>query len=180
MTNAIRGRLISFSGDPAGGDDAVRYWPDGMIVVESGRIAAVGHASEVGPTLSPDVAVEHYPDDLILPGLIDTHIHFVQVEVIASYGTQLLDWLNNYTFVAEQKFSDPAFAATQAKFFLDELMRNGTTTALVYCSVHKHSADALFAEADRRGIGLVAGKVMMDRNAPDALLDDATSSYDDS
>jgi guanine deaminase len=181
MTRAIRGRLVSFTGDPAHDAGAVRYRPDGVVVIdEGGRISAVGDAVEILPGLPPQTPVDHFPDDLILPGLIDTHIHYVQVEAIASYGAQLLDWLNNYAFVAELKFADPAVAARQATFFLDELLRNGTTTALVYCSVHPQSADALFAEAERRHMGVIAGKVMMDRNAPAALTDTAQSSYDDS
>jgi guanine deaminase len=180
MKRAVRGRLVSFAGDPAETQDAVRYWPDGIVVIDAGRIAAVGDARTIGPTLPPQTPVDHYPDHLVMPGFIDTHIHYVQIEAIASFGLQLLDWLQNYAFVAEQKYADPAFAARQARFFLDELLRNGTTTALVYCSVHPQSADALFAEAERRGVGVVAGKVMMDRNAPAALRDDATSSYDDS
>jgi len=180
MQRAVRGRLLSFAGDPAESKDAVRYWADGIVAIEAGRIAAVGDARAIAPTLPPHTPVDHYPDHLVLPGLIDTHIHYVQVEAIASFGLQLLDWLENYAFVAEQKFADPAFAARQARFFLDELLRNGTTTALAYCSVHPHAADALFAEAERRGMGIAAGKVMMDRNVPDGLRDDAQSSYADS
>jgi guanine deaminase len=180
MQRAVRGRLLSFAGDPAASKDAVHYWPDGIVVIEAGRIAAVGEARAIAPTLPPHTPVDHHPDHLVLPGLIDTHIHYVQIEAIASFGLQLLDWLENYAFVAEQKYADPAFAARQARFFLDELLRNGTTTALVYCSVHPHSADAVFAEAERRGMGIAAGKVMMDRNVPDGLRDDAKSSYADS
>jgi guanine deaminase len=180
MQRAVRGRLVSFADDPAQTQDAVRYWPDGIVAIDGGRIVAVGDAQTIGPTLPPQTPVDHYPGRLIMPGFIDTHIHYVQIEAIASFGLQLLDWLENYAFVAEQKFADPAFAARQACFFIDELLRNGTTTALVYCSVHPHSADALFAEAARRGVGLAAGKVMMDRNAPAALRDDAASSYADS
>jgi guanine deaminase len=180
MKKAIRGRLLSFAGDPSQSDNALRYWPDGIVVMEAGRILAVGEASVIAPSLPEHLSIDHYPEELVLPGLIDTHIHSVQIEAIASYGAQLLDWLHNYAFVAEQKFADPAFAAAQAGFFLDELVRNGTTTALVYCSVHPHSADALFIEAARRHMGIIAGKVMMDRNAPVTLLDDATSSYDES
>lgn len=180
MQRAVRGRLVSFAGDPAEIPDAVRYWPDGIVAIDGGRIVAVGDAQAIAPTLPPQTPVDHYPEHLIMPGFIDTHIHYVQIETIASYGLQLLDWLENYAFVAEQKFADPAFAAKQARFFLDELLRNGTTTALVYCSVHAHSADALFQEAERRGMAIAAGKVMMDRNAPDGLRDDAASSYADS
>jgi len=172
---------VSFGGDPAQDGRAVRYWPDGVVGIDrDGRISAVGDARDVMASLPLHTPIDHYPEDLILPGLIDTHVHYVQAEVIASFGAQLLDWLNNYTFVAEQKFSDPAIAAHQARFFLDELLRNGTTTALIYCSVHPQSVDALFAEAERRHIGVIAGKVMMDRNAPGALIDSVRSSYNDS
>jgi guanine deaminase len=180
MQRAVRGRLVSFAGNPAESEDAVRYWPDGIVAIDGGRIVAVGDAPAIAPTLPPQTPVDHYPEQLIMPGFIDTHIHYVQIEAIASFGLQLLDWLKNYAFVAEQKFADPAFAAQQARFFLDELLRNGTTTALVYCSVHAHSADALFEEAERRGMAVAAGKVMMDRNVPDGLRDDAASSYADS
>jgi len=180
MQRAVRGRLVSFAGDPAESEDAVRYWSDGLVAIDGGRIVAVGDAQAIAPTLPPQTPVDHYPEQLIMPGFIDTHIHYVQIEAIASFGSQLLDWLKNYAFVAEQKFADPDFAAKQARFFLDELLRNGTTTALVYCSVHAHSADALFEEAERRGMAIAAGKVMMDRNVPDGLRDDAASSYADS
>jgi guanine deaminase len=180
MQRAVRGRLVTFAGDPAASADAVRYFPDGIVAINGGRIVAVGDAQAIAPTLPPQTPVDHYPEQLIMPGFIDTHIHYVQIEAIASFGSQLLDWLEKYAFVAEQKYADPAFAAKQARFFLDELLRNGTTTALVYCSVHAHSADALFEEAERRGMAIAAGKVMMDRNVPDGLRDDAASSHADS
>ena len=101
-----------------------------------------------------------------MPGLIDVHIHYPQTQVIASYGAQLLDWLHNYTFVEEQRFADPAHCARVAEFFLAELFRNGTTTALVYCTVYPQSADAFFAAAERAGARMIAGKAMIDRNAP--------------
>jgi guanine deaminase len=114
-----------------------------------------------------------------MPGFIDAHVHYSQTHVIGSYGAQLLDWLTNYTFVEEQKFADPAHCARVAAFFLDELFRSGTTTALVYCSVHPESVDAFFAEAQARGARMIAGKVMMDRDAPEALMDTAERGYDE-
>ena len=102
-----------------------------------------------------------------MPGFIDAHIHYPQTKVIGSYGAQLLDWLHNYTFVEEQKFADPAHCARIAAFFVDELFRCGTTTAMVYCTVHPQSVDAFFAEAERCGARMIAGKMMMDRDAPD-------------
>ncbi|MFT7111236.1 MAG: guanine deaminase, partial [Psychrobacter glaciei] len=111
---------------------------------------------------------------------IDTHIHYPQVDVIASYGEQLLDWLNNYTFPTEIKFEDPKFAEETANFFLDELIKNGTTTALVFGSKHKQSVDAFFAASAARNTRMICGKVMMNRNAPEELCDDVQSSFDDS
>ena len=179
---AIRGRLLNFLREPIGpGDrDSYSYIADGALHVVDGRIAAVGAAEDILPTLPPGTPVDNHPDGLILPGFIDLHIHMPQTQVIASYGTQLLDWLERYTFIEEQKYADPAHAAAGARFFMDELLRNGTTTAVAYGSVHPQSVEALFAEAERRGACMIAGKVMMDRNAPDALRDNAQSSYDDS
>ena len=151
-----------------------------MVIVEDGRIARVGPAAGLLTHLPPGTPVDHHPDKLILPGFIDLHIHLPQTRVIASYGAQLLEWLERYTFVEEAKYDDPAVAETCARFFLDELLRNGTTTAVVYGSVHPRSVEAFFAESARRGTAMVAGKVMMDRNAPPALLDTARRSYDDS
>ena len=180
--DAVRGRILSFTRAPEGpGDHAsLLHIPDGAVRIADGRIAAVGEASSILPTLLPGAVVDHHPDAIITAGFIDTHIHFPQTQVIASYGTQLLDWLERYTFVEEQRFTDAVHAAGTARFFLDELLRNGTTTAVVYGSVHPGSADALFAEAERRGAGMIAGKVMMDRHAPDALRDSADTAYADS
>lgn len=181
-SQAIRGRILTFLRQPEGPGDSgsYRYLADGMVHAVDGRIAAVGPAAEVAATLPPGTPVDAWPDQLILPGLIDLHIHLPQTQVIASYGAQLLDWLERYTFVEEQKYADPAHAAAGARFFLDELLANGTTTAVVYGSVHRQSVEAFFAESARRGTAMIAGKVMMDRNAPDALRDTAQSAYDDS
>jgi guanine deaminase len=179
---AIRGRLLDFIDDPAevGAAESHRYHPDGLLVIEDRRIANVGDAQALLPELPPGTPVEEYPDCLILPGLIDTHIHYPQTQVIASYGAQLLEWLHKYTFVEEQKFADPAHAAEIARFFLDELLRNGTTTAAVYCTVHSESVEAFFAESERRNTRMIAGKVMMDRNAPAGLIDSAERGYAES
>jgi guanine deaminase len=179
---AIRGRLLSFVSEPAGPGDrsSYSYIEDGIVVVRDGRIEAVGEASELAPTLPPGTPVDHHPDGLIVPGFIDTHIHFPQTQVIASYGAQLLEWLNKYTFVEEQRFADAGHAERNAVFFMDELLRNGTTTAVVYATVHPGSVEAFFAESERRGTGMIAGKVMMDRNAPPGLRDTARTGYDES
>ncbi|MDJ1157064.1 guanine deaminase [Chelatococcus sp. SYSU_G07232] len=179
--SAIRGRLLIFLAPPAGAGDSAsyRYIADGLVTIRDGRIAAVGEARDLLGALPADTRVDHHPDGLIVPGFIDPHIHFPQTQVIASYGAQLLEWLQKYTFVEEQRFADPHHAAEQARFFFDELLRNGTTTATAFCSVHPASVDAFFAESERRGMAMIAGKVMMDRNAPPALTDTAETGYED-
>jgi guanine deaminase len=174
-SRAIRGRLLTFQHAPRGAGDAqsYRYIEDGVILVKDGRIQQVGRADELMARLPPTTPVEHHPDALILPGFIDPHIHYPQTQVIASYGAQLLEWLEKYTFVEEQKFGDPEHAARNAEFFLDELSRNGTTTALAYCSAHPASAEALFSAANRRNAGMIAGTAIMNRNGPPGLLEPA-------
>jgi guanine deaminase len=169
---AIRGRLITFVRAPTGASDtqSYRYIPDGIVLIKDGRIGQVGAAAELEARLPTGLTVDHYPDMLIMPGFIDTHIHYPQTQVIASYGAQLLEWLEKYTFVEEQKFADPEHAARNAEFFLDELARNGTTTACAYGSAHPQSAEALFAAADKRGAGMITGNAIMDRNGPPGLL----------
>jgi guanine deaminase len=180
-TRALRGRLLSFTDDPAtAGEGACSYIEDGLVLIGAGRILAVGEAKELLPRLTEQVWVDHYPDALILPGFIDAHIHYPQTQVIASYGAQLMDWLERYAFAEELRFADPDHAAAVAGFFLDELARNGTTTAAVYGTVHAQAAEAFFAESHRRNTRMIAGKVMMDRGAPAALTDTAESSYADS
>jgi guanine deaminase len=169
---AIRGRVLTFLRAPNGAGDAgsYRYLDDGIILVRDGKVDAVGPASELTPGLPAGVPVEHFPHALIMPGFIDPHIHYPQTQVIASYGAQLLEWLEKYTFVEEQKFADPQHAARNAEFFLDELARNGTTTAVAYCTAHPGSAEALFAAAHKRNVGMIAGNAVMNRNAPPGLL----------
>ncbi len=179
---AIRGRLLNFQDDPAlaGAADSYQYIEDGLLVLADGRISAVGEARALLPTLPPDALVHHYPDGLVMAGLIDTHVHFPQTQVIASYGAQLLDWLETYTYVEEQKFAAPEHAGRIARFFLDEMCRSGTTTAAVYCTVHPESVAAFFTESARRNMRMVAGKVLMDRNAPVALRDTAERGFTES
>ena len=175
---ALRGRVLYFTGDPSEcGSQAYRYHEDGLLVIAGGHIARAGPTDEILPTLEEGCTIVDHRPHIIFPGFIDTHIHYPQTQVIASYGAQLLDWLQTYTFVEEQKFGDPDHAARIAKFFLDEILRNGTTTAAVYCSVHAQSAESFFAESERRNTRMIAGKVLMDRNAPEVLCDTAESGY---
>jgi guanine deaminase len=174
----LRGRVLSFLSEPQAIDDAksYRYLEDGAVVIVDGKIAAVEPWAAFAP-LGADY-IDHRPH-LILPGFIDMHLHYVQLQMIASYAGSLLEWLNTYTFHEEQKFSQQGHAGAMASAFYDELIRNGTTTAVAYCSSHPRSVDAYFAEAEKRNMLMVGGKVMMDRNAPEALCDTAQSGYDD-
>jgi guanine deaminase len=179
---AIRGRLLSFLHAPSGAGDAAsyRYVDDGLVLVKDGRVEAIGPANELSARLPADAVVDHHPGALIMPGFIDPHIHYPQTQVIASYGAQLLEWLEKYTFVEEQKFADRAHAARNAEFFLDELARNGTTTAVAYCTAHPVSADALFTAAHERNVGMIAGNSVMNRNGPPGLLAPADTAIADS
>lgn len=178
---ALRGRLLWFVADPHDlGEAAHRYVADGVLVIQGGVIRTVGAAEDVLPTLPVGTEIIDHRPHLIMPGFIDAHLHMPQTQVIASYGAQLMDWLNRYTFVEEQRLAQQGHPEKLATFLLDELLANGTTTAVIYCSVHPQSAEALFAESERRNTRMIAGKVMMDRNAPEALTDTAESSYADS
>jgi guanine deaminase len=178
----LRGRVLTFVSEPSGADDheSYRYIEDGAVVIDQGKIVSVGEYNDGLKLVAPKADVFDHRPNLIMPGFIDTHIHYPQMQVIGSYAKDLLEWLNTYTFVEEQRFADTAHAARVASLFCDELVRYGTTTAAVYCSVHPQSVDAFFAEAKKRDMRMVAGKVMMDRNAPEGLLDTPQSGYDES
>ena len=169
---AVRGHIFAFRDDPfrVGPDAAVLSITDGTAIIEGGKIREVGDATE---TLAryPGVTVDHYPGHLIMAGFVDAHVHYPQLEIIASYGEQLLEWLNKYTFPAECRFGDIAYARSAADIFLETCLSNGITTASVYCTTHPQSVDAFFEAADARNMRMCAGKVMMDRNGPEALID---------
>lgn len=168
---AIKADLLDFPKQPQWGETAdseARWRPAHWLLLDDlGRIAAIQqHDPPEG------VAREDHTGRLLLPGFIDTHVHSPQLPVMASYGTELLDWLNTYTFPSETAWQDEAVAQHGTALFLDALLAHGTTTAVVFPTVHKTSAEALFAEATRRGMRVIGGKVLMDRHAPDGLRDD--------
>ena len=168
---AYRAALLHVLEDPSRVPDAWAYHADGLLVVEGGHVAAFGAHDDIAPTLPPDTPVTHFPGRLITPGFVDAHVHYPQTDIVGAWGPQLLDWLNDYAFPAELAFADRAHADEVAAVFLDQLLRNGTTSALVFCTVHKGSVEALFEAALDRDMRLVAGKVLMDRDAPAGLLD---------
>jgi guanine deaminase len=174
----FRGKILHFVDDPAiAGEAAHLYLPDGALVVRQGCVERIEAWRSIEDDLPPDATVVDHRAHLIIPGFIDTHIHYPQSDIIASYGEQLLEWLERYTFPTEQRFGDPEHASEVAGFFLDELLRNGTTSAMVFASVHPASVDAIFEAARLRKMCLVAGKVLMDRNCPQDLRDTAESGY---
>ena len=181
ITTLVRGRLLSFITEPESADDRASYYyeDDGGLLVRDGIIEAVGDFKQVSASAGEDVEVIDHRPHLIMPGFIDAHAHMPQMQVIASYGAELLDWLNNYTFPAETEFSNAEHARRIAGHFLDTLVAHGTTTVAAYCSVHPASAEALFQAAMLSEMRIVAGKVMMDRNAPGGLRDTPKSSYED-
>lgn len=182
LYTAVRGQLIYFRQDPFLVDpkEAFVFERDGLLLVKNGIIENVGSYEQLKSQIPAGVEVKHHPDCLISPGFIDTHVHYPQAEIIGAFGRQLLDWLNEYTFIAEQKYADKNYADKKAEFFCNELVKNGTTTALVFCTVYSQSVDALFEQAEKINMRIIAGKVLMDRNAPQALLDTAKSGYEDS
>jgi guanine deaminase len=180
---AIRGPALTYTGDPFqhGLAATMAYESDAIVAMAEGKIAHFGPARKVRPRLPRGTKIEDYGRDaLILAGFVDTHVHYPQTGIIGAFGAQLLDWLNRYTFVAEQRFADKRHARAVARLFLGECLRNGVTTAAVFCTVHPQSVDAFFEESSQLGLRMIAGKVLMDRNAPAALCDTAQSGYDES
>jgi len=179
----LRGPALTFVADPfeSGVGAAMRYEADAIVAIEAGRISHFGAASEVLPRLAADIPIRATGrDTLISAGFIDSHVHYPQTQIIGSYGEQLMDWLDKYTFVAEQAFASPEHAREVAEVFLDECLRAGTTSAAVYCTVHPQSVDAFFEAAAARNLRMIAGKALMDRHAPAALTDTAQRGYDQS
>jgi guanine deaminase len=179
---ALRASILHCLADPgeASQQSAYEYFEDGLLIIDAGHVVAAGHAEKMLNDLPGDTPVLDYSGHLIVPGFIDCHVHFPQLDIIGSYGAQLLDWLNQYAFPAEARFSDEDYAREIARVFVDELLANGTTTALVFGTVHAHSADAIFEAADAKGMRLIAGKVLMDSNCPEELRDDAETAYAES
>ena len=176
----LLGSLLDCTGNPAQqGNEAIRFVDDGALLIADGHIKARGTRSDLLAAY-PDVEVVDYRGQFLVPGFIDTHIHYPQSEMMAAYGEQLLTWLTEHAFPTEMQFSDLDHAREVADIFLTQLLRCGTTTALVFGTVHPQSVDAFFEVARDKGLRMICGKVMMDRNCPEALQDTAQSSYEDS
>ena len=180
MAELLLGQVLSYAGDPfAEGLGAARHLTHGAVLIEDGRIRAVGPADTLRAA-HPQARVTDYGRHLISAGFVDAHAHYPQTAIIASWGKRLIDWLNLYTFPEEMRFADPDYAALIAARYFDLTLANGTTSVCSYCTIHPASVDAFFAAAARRGQRVWAGKTCMDRNAPEGLRDTAASAYDDS
>ncbi|MGF1700323.1 guanine deaminase [Photobacterium makurazakiensis] len=177
---AIRASILDIAqvvDKPEDIEQHIRFIEDGLMLIDDGHIEWVGPWEEGKDKIPASVRIRSYPGKIVMPGFIDTHIHYPQAEMVGAYGEQLLEWLNNYTFPTEARYKDKDYSREMSTFFIKQLLRNGTTTALVFGTVHPESVDALFEEAEKINMRLIAGKVMMDRNAPEYLLDTAETSY---
>lgn len=177
---AVRGSFLDITRTvqcPEEIEGQLRFIKDGLLIIRDGRVAWFGSWEEGHHQIPESIRVRDYSGKMIVPGFIDTHIHYPQCEMVGAYGEQLLDWLNKHTFPAEKRYNDLEYAREMSAFFIKQLLRNGTTTALVFGTVHPESVEALFESARHINMRMIAGKVMMDRNAPDYLLDTAESSY---
>ncbi|MFT6932715.1 MAG: guanine deaminase [Paracoccaceae bacterium] len=179
-TTLVLGQTLEFDANPMiDGPGAARHRTRGAVLIKDGLIAEVGEASDLR-VAHPQAQVTDYGNDLIVPGFIDAHAHYPQTAMIASWGKRLIDWLNDYTFPEEMRFSDPAYAHKIAERYFDLTLAHGTTTVASYTTIDPGSVDAYFQAAQSRGLRALAGKTCMDRNAPAGLRDTAQSAYDDS
>ncbi|MDQ2064877.1 guanine deaminase [Xinfangfangia sp. CPCC 101601] len=180
MADLLLGQVLSFTADPfVEGPSAARHISEGAVLVEHGRIAAVGEAAAL-KAAHPQAQRHDYGRALISAGFVDAHVHYPQTAMIASWGKRLIDWLNGYTFPEEMRFTDPSYAIEIAERYLDLTLSHGTTSFCTYATIHPGSVDAIFGAAQKRGQRIYAGKTCMDRNAPEGLRDTAQSAYDDS
>lgn len=177
----LLGQTLCFAADPfRDGPDAAQLNSRGGILIRNGLVAEMGDAADLRKH-HPQAKVTDHGEALIMAGFVDSHVHYPQTAIIASWGKRLIDWLNHYTFPEEMRFADPAYAEQIAGRYLDLVLANGTTSVVSYCTIHPASVEALFAAAQARGMRVVAGKTCMDRDtAPEGLRDTAQSAYDDS
>lgn len=178
---AVRGAFFDIAGVAETPDEVAaqaRYLDDGLLFLQEGKIIALLPWQQGEAFLHPLKGYVDLRGKLLLPGFVDAHVHYPQTEMIGAFGEQLLEWLTTYTFPVESQFADAEYAQEIAQFFVNQLISHGTTTALVFCTLHPASVEALFSEALRLNMRLIAGKVMMDRHVPDYLCETAGESYE--
>jgi len=179
-TSLFLGQTLSFDNNPfTAGLGAARYQRQGAVAVRDGFIIEVGEADALRARYSESQVVDH-GDALLIAGFVDAHVHYPQTGIIASWGKRLIDWLETYTFPEEMRFCDADHATRMAGLYFDFSLANGITSAASFCTIHPESVDAYFTAAQSRGMRMIGGKVMMDRNAPDGLRDTAQTGYDQS
>lgn len=181
MAEIVTGQLLRFAADPfeVPAEQAAIHDAHGAVLIGDGRILAAGPVDEIVGQ-APDAPRTEIGAALLLPGLVDAHMHYPQTGIVASWGRRLVDWLDHYTFPEEMRLADPAYAAAQAALTLDLALAHGTTTLSSFCTIHAHGVDALFEAAAARGMAIVAGRTCMDRNAPEPLRDDPSTAHDES
>ena len=182
MNNSIiRGRILTFKRMPNSNSDteSYTYVEDGALFITNGTISKLGSFKEIKETAPEKITIYDHRPLLIVPGFIDTHLHFPQIQIIGSYAANLFEWLNTYTYIEEQKYKEQHHSELMAKEFFNTLINYGTTTAAAFCTIHPESVEAFFTESHRRNMLMIGGKVMMDQNAPKKLLDTPKSGYDD-
>jgi len=180
MADLLLGQTLGFAADPfAEGPGAARHESHGAVLIDGGRIAAIGPADTLRRA-HPQACVTDYGRALISAGFVDAHMHYPQTGIVASWGKRLIDWLETYTFPEEMRLSDPAFAAQTAARAFDLALAHGTTTLCSYATSDPVSVDTFFAEAEARGLRALAGKTCMDRNAPPGLCDTPQRAHDES
>ena len=177
----LLGQTLQFHANPLHDDwqNACSIDSAGGVLIADGRIIATGNGAGLRAA-NPDATVTDYGQHLITAGFVDAHMHYPQTAMIASWGKQLIDWLNTYTFPEESRFGDKAYADDIAGRTMDLALTYGTTTLTSFCTIHPTSVDAYFEAAAARNMAVIGGKTCMDRNAPDTLLDTAQTAYDDS
>lgn len=172
---AIRSRIFHFINR-----ENYKYFEDGLLIIENGLVKDVGSYQDLVSSLDEQVEIVDKLDKILIPGFIDGHVHAVQTRVMASFGTNLLEWLEKYTFPEEAKFSDSDYAKKEVDFFFNQLLKNGTTCAAIYSSVHQQSFDAIAQTANKLNMRVLAGKTHMDRNAPKDLCEKTENTYNSS
>ena len=175
MSSIYLGHIIS----PRTADAYDEFVDGAMVVDEHGKIVEVGERAAVH-SKHANASVVNFGSQLLLPGLLDLHVHLVQFAQTGRAGDTLLGWLNKYIFPAEAKFADATHARKVADWFFREMASNGTTLAAVFTSVHAEATDLAFQAAERLGLRVIMGKTMMDRNSPDTLIEDTQTSLNES
>ena len=179
----IRGSFFDFIDDPwkhvGSEEQAARFYPDGLLVLDNGIIKAYGAYSDIAPNY-PGLTITNLSGRLIVPGFVDGHVHFPQTRVLGAYGLQLLPWLQEWIFPEETKYKNAAYAREGVKHYFDNMLASGTTTVQDFGTSFRSAVEAFFDEASRRNMRVICGLAGIDRNAPADFLTPPAQFYADS